>query len=229
MSKVCTEDQRAYDKAYYAAHKEVIRAQKKIYYAERAEEKKAYGHIYRMGNVEARKTFQKAYYIKNKQTLLDKAGAYRVENRDEINTKKKSYYTKTKETRRPHMRAYHAKWRKIPKNKLNDNISTGISHSVTGGSKGNRHWESLVNFTIDQLKRHLEKLFTPEMSWENYGTYWHIDHKIPIAVFNFEKPEHIDFKLCWRLKNLQPLEAKENMSKGAKLDKHFQPSLAMGG
>jgi hypothetical protein len=72
--------------------------------------------------------------------------------------------------------------------------------------------------------RHLEKQFLPGMSWENMGE-WHIDHKIPIAAFNFEKPEDIDFKRCWALKNLQPLWKSENCIKGAKIDKPFQPSL----
>ena len=43
--------------------------------------------------------------------------------------------------------------------------------------------------------------------------------------FTYETPEDIDFKRCWALKNLQPLEAKENLRKQAKLDKPFQPSL----
>ena len=93
------------------------------------------------------------------------------------------------------------------------------------GTKENRHWEDLVGFTIEQLRQHLENVFTPEMNWENYGTYWHIDHIIPISAFNFEKPEDIDFRLCWSLENLRPLEAKQNISKGARLNVPFQPSL----
>jgi hypothetical protein len=50
-------------------------------------------------------------------------------------------------------------------------------------------------------------------------------NKIPIAVFNYEKPEDIDFRLCWSLKNLQPLEKIENIKKKDKLEKPFQPSL----
>jgi 5-methylcytosine-specific restriction endonuclease McrA len=56
-----------------------------------------------------------------------------------------------------------------------------------------------------------------------------VDHIIPIAVFNFEKPEDIDFRRCWALKNLQPLESKQNQSKGAKIDRPFQPALMIGG
>lgn len=107
-------------------------------------------------------------------------------------------------------------------------MSSGINKSLRNGAKSARHWESLVDFTIDQLKVHLEKLFLDGMTWQNYGK-WHIDHKVPIAVFNFSKPEHIDFKRCWSLKNLQPLWAHDNISKRAKITKAFQPSFAFGG
>ena len=66
------------------------------------------------------------------------------------------------------------------------------------------------------------------MTWDNYGKVWHIDHKIPLAVFNYTRPEDIDFKLCWSLKNIAPLGAIENMKKGAKIEKPFQPSLCVG-
>lgn len=126
------------------------------------------------------------------------------------------------------MRRANTKRRKNIKYRISGSVSRGIRTSLfDNGSKENQHWETLVDFTVDQLKGHLEKLFKPGMTWENYGTYWHIDHKTPIAVFNFEKPEDIDFKICWSLKNLQPLEASINMSKGAKIDKPFQPSLAI--
>lgn len=119
-----------------------------------------------------------------------------------------------------------AKRRSTPKGKLTYCLSWGIRDSLKRGTKSGRHWESLVDFTIDQLKTHLGKLFKPGMTWENYGE-WHIDHKIPIAAFNFNKPEDLDFKRCWTLKNLQPLWAKENMSKHAKVNKPFQPSLTI--
>jgi hypothetical protein len=54
------------------------------------------------------------------------------------------------------------------------------------------------------------------MTWENYGK-WHIDHKRPIASFNFTSYEDPEFKECWALNNLQPMWAKENMSKGNKI------------
>lgn len=120
-----------------------------------------------------------------------------------------------------------AKKRRRMKNslKLNNRILSGIRFSLIEQKHGSR-WESLVGYTTDQLKRHLERQFKDGMSWESFlkGEI-HIDHIIPKSVFNFEKPEDDDFKRCWSLKNLQPLWAKDNIKKSNKLDKHFQPRL----
>jgi len=65
--------------------------------------------------------------------------------------------------------------------------------------------------------------------WDDYmNGKLHIDHKIPVSVFNFNKTQDIDFKKCWALKNLQLLPAIENIKKNNKLNKHFQPSLIFG-
>lgn len=108
---------------------------------------------------------------------------------------------------------------------LNNNISGAIRKSLKGNKNG-RHWEDIVGFTLKQLKRHLEKLFTEGMTWKRFlNGEIHIDHKTPVRVFNFTKPEHEDFKRCWSLKNLQPLWAKDNITKSNKIEHHFQPSL----
>jgi hypothetical protein len=111
------------------------------------------------------------------------------------------------------------------KGKLTHKIGMSIRNTVQAKSKNNKHWEILVGYTVEELINYLEKLFTPNMTWDNYGPVWHIDHKIPISVFNFETPDDIDFKKCWCLDNLQPLEASKNWSKRANLTEPFQPSL----
>jgi len=72
----------------------------------------------------------------------------------------------------------------------------------------------------------LEQQFLPGMSWDNYGE-WHIDHIIPVAVFNYSSVDHIDFSRCWALSNLRPLWAADNLHKNAKLTEAFQPALAL--
>lgn len=103
-------------------------------------------------------------------------------------------------------------------------MSTGIHKALLPGVKAGRKWESLVGYTVDELKVHLESLFQPGMTWGNIGE-WEIDHIRPVKYFNFSKPEHIDFKRCWALDNLQPLWKHDNRTKSAKLTEPFQPAL----
>ncbi len=122
-------------------------------------------------------------------------------------------------------RAAQKRRRLSPKNNLNNKMACSIGHSLRGNKKGN-HWETIVGYSIAELMRHLEKNFLPGMTWNNRNL-WEIDHRIPISVFNFEKPEDIDFRKCWALKNLFPLWKVDNRIKGAKLDKPFQPSFIL--
>ena len=111
--------------------------------------------------------------------------------------------------------------------RLNQQMSAAI-HSSLRGNNNSRHWETLVGYTLDELRRHIEKQFTDGMTWQNRGKYgWHIDHIIPQSVFNFTKPEHLDFKKCWALSNLQPMWAKDNRLKSNKLKIAFQPSFKL--
>jgi len=84
-------------------------------------------------------------------------------------------------------------------------------------NKNGRYWEKSVNYNLQDLKNHIEKLFKPGMSWENYGE-WHIDHIIPISLWKFESYQDREFKQCWALANLQPLWAEENLIKNNKVE-----------
>lgn len=170
------------------------------------------GKLYREANKEKIKARLHKYYLDHKEIYKQRAERWRTEKPDMA----KEMYKRRDQ-----------KLSLTPKGRIGSIISSAINNSLHRGSKANRHWESLVGFTVDQLKTHLEKGFKPGMSWKNYGSHWHIDHKIPKAAFNFEKPEDIDFRRCWDLKNLQPLEAIKNMSKGGRVDKPFQPSLTI--
>jgi len=51
------------------------------------------------------------------------------------------------------------------------------------------------------------------MNWNNYGNYWAIDHIKPRSLFTYISPNDPEFKKCWSLDNLQPLEKIENIKK----------------
>ena len=111
--------------------------------------------------------------------------------------------------------------------KLRDRMRNGMNFRLRYG-KGGRSWLSLVDYSVDQLKLRLKRTMPKGFTWEDFlGGRLHIDHIIPISAFNFTKPEHIDFKRCWALDNLQLLPKKENLVKSNKIDKPFQPSLLL--
>lgn len=152
-----------------------------------------------------RTKYMKDDYIKNPEKYKKRSRIYKSKNKDKTNKREKE------------------KKFKSPLYRLNKNVSSAISHTLKGNKNGWR-WESLVGYTQQDLRIHLEKQFKKGMTWANYGD-WHIDHIIPISVFNFKKPEHFDFKRCWALKNLQPSWKIDNLKKYNKLEKPFQPSL----
>lgn len=152
----------------------------------------------------------KAYQKKREKT--DKCKAYRKAYKKTDRYKEyQKEYRKTNE-----WKEYKKKWRKKerdinPKYKLDCNMATAISLALKG-KKAGRTWESLVGYSVEDLMEHLESKFEPWMNWDNYGE-WHVDHIKPKTLFNYTNPEDEEFKECWRLKNLQPLEAIENIKK----------------
>ena len=110
---------------------------------------------------------------------------------------------------------------------LNRLMGTTMAMSL-GGNKAGRHWETLVGYTVADLKAHLESLFKPDMTWGNRGVWkkdgplkWHIDHARPRSSFSFSSADDPEFKKCWGLENLQPMWGPDNLAKWA----HYTPPL----
>lgn len=89
-------------------------------------------------------------------------------------------------------------------------------------SKDNKKTNEILQYTPEQLRQRIEFQFKPDMSWDNYGILWHIDHKKPLTLFNYILPSgEVDLKqirIANSLANLQPLYAQDNLSKGGKFD-----------
>lgn len=75
----------------------------------------------------------------------------------------------------------------------------------------------MLGYTGQELKDHMESLFTDGMSWDNIGE-WTVDHIKPKCSFNFYDEygeyKHTAMVECWSLSNLQPLWAIDNYKKG---------------
>lgn len=185
---------------------------------------KKYSHQWRTKKSQKCKETKLQWRLENKEKINKNSKKYREQHKERIGR----YCRKWRERNKNQCNQYSLRHRSTEKGKLNSRIRSAIRSSIARGTKNKRPWETLVGFTVDQLKHHLEKQFRDGMSWEKFfNGEIQIDHKLPISKFNFTSPDHIDFKKCWSLKNLQPMWAKENLSKGAKIDKHFQPSLRL--
>jgi hypothetical protein len=165
-------------------------------------------------------------YQKHRPKILAYAHKYSQDNREVIAEKHKEYI------KRPEVRLAINNNRKNrtatdPMFRLNNAMRGAIGHSLRGNKKGNK-WELLAGYSLDQLKKHLEKQFLPGMTWENYGKNgWEVDHHIPLSAHHFMTAGDIDFKRAWNIKNLRPMWAPDNRSKRDKIEKPFQPALAI--
>lgn len=117
---------------------------------------------------------------------------------------------------------WHKRGHEIQKNRLaNDsqfkiskNLRTRINNALNGKIKSASTLE-LLGCSIEFLKIHLEKQFKYGMSWTNHTKNgWHIDHIKPCASFDLTLLDQQ--KACFHYSNLQPLWAKENLSKWCK-------------
>ena len=167
------------------------------------------------------------WYTANSERRKEASQRWQADNFEKVRKYIQRWQTKNPEKRKEYRQRSDQKRYSTPKGKLSKGISKSMRQSLNG-TKNGKHWEDLVGYSTDDLKKHLEKKFQPGMTWNNYGE-WHLDHRVPISVFNFETPEDIDFKKCWALKNLQPMWAIENVKKSNKLDKPFQPSFSFKG
>ena len=170
---------------------------------------------------------RKEYYKKNKQKIDNRHTLYCVNNSERLKEYCRGYYRKNMVRLKRQMKAFRESvgWKKHrsqacreerqnnPKLRIDCSIGSAIYQSLKGKKAGQK-WEDLVGYTVQDLMEYLEKQFDSRMNWDNYGRYWQLDHIKPKALFRYAKPEDKEFKECWRLDNLQPLEARANNIKG---------------
>lgn len=101
-----------------------------------------------------------------------------------------------------------------PKFRLHKSVAANLRHALRDQKSG-RTWETIVGYSLDDLTRHLERQFKRGMTWDNYGTKWHVDHILPVSHFEIEDLRSPDLRACWALTNLRPLWKRDNLQKQA--------------
>jgi hypothetical protein len=160
----------------------------------------------------------KRHYFKNREKRLQYFSDWQKDNRDRLNDYHKKWREKNIDKHKEYKRNYE-KNRKSndPLYKLISNFRTAIYQVLKENNiKKNGHYFEILKYTPEQLINHLEKQFSDEMTWDNYGD-WHVDHKHPISLYNIKEIGDNEFMKCWSLDNLQPMWGVDNIKKSNKL------------
>jgi len=99
---------------------------------------------------------------------------------------------------------------KNPNLKISNNIRTRMYQALKGINK-HEPTLKLLGCSIKDYKLYLESKFDENMSWDNYGTYWEIDHIK--ELYKFDLSQYTQQMEAFNFTNTQPLLIEENRRK----------------
>lgn len=219
-------------------HKREVYRKKR--WAENSEELRAYYREYFRKNKESRKAALKRYREKHKVLINAKGRHIYHSTIPYQKARSKKYHAENKEKRYKTIRACRLrnilkyretrnKWRREqyknnPVYRISNTCRAKI-HTSLKRQKANKSNRSLVLLGCSWafFKTFLEVQFEEGMNWENYGTYWNIDHRIPVSSFDLQKPD--EQAKAFHYSNCKPMVAVENFSKCAKMPGPHQAIL----
>jgi hypothetical protein len=160
------------------------------------------------------KSCAKLRYELNREENLIKKKIYTEKNKEKKSEYDKQYRLKNKLKKNEYIRNYRKNRRLIdPTFRIIESMRSRLKIFFKSNNIQNYNKTfNIVGCTPQELKEYLEKKFTDEMSWGNYGQ-WHIDHKIPLSSAISDDDV---YKLC-HYTNLQPLWSEDNIRKSNKI------------
>ena len=165
-----------------------------------------------------KKSFNEFYIRKDRpcniRSYCKKCGSKQCKKYREINPDYgKQHYKNNRDKYRENGRRYQKERKqKDPNFKMDYTLRKLVGRALKGETKSKRTIE-IIGCSSEQFWQHLEKQFTEGMTIKNHGK-WHIDHIIPLSS---AKTLEEKIKLS-HYTNLQPLWAKDNLTKNNKLD-----------
>jgi len=126
--------------------------------------------------------YSKKYYNKNTDSRKQMIKSWEENNIERKKANRKSYSEKNKKKEKEYSKN---RFQKL----YNNDIGFRIIHSVRNRINSNIKNKSdstknILGCNIKEYLIFLEKQFNENMSWNNYGSYWEIDHIKPINTFN---------------------------------------------
>ncbi len=209
------EKRSAIDKRYAERHPEKVKAKGE---RQRAARKAA-------GIKQTRTEEQKARlreYMAHRRAAAKLAGVvlpseqWRENNWERNRQNEQRWRDNNRERYRAMVREKQAKRRSTPWGTINNRLYPVMIVALRRGFDGTGKYVDALGYNWTTLKRHIETQFSGEMSWDNWGSLWEIDHIKPLKLFKYESLDDPLFRQAWDLGNLRPLLKHENARKGGK-------------
>jgi hypothetical protein len=169
----------------------------------------------------------KLKYQKDKDRIIRVSLAWHNKNKERCAIVAKEYINKNREKYNARKRAYiRRKYKENISYRITFALRSRLQKAITHG-QGFKRLSSvkLLGIGFDDVRNHLQGMFTGEMSWDNYGALWHIDHHIPCAAWNMKNEHHQ--LACFNWRNLKPMLKRENRVKHDTLPEGWQDYMAM--
>jgi hypothetical protein len=212
---------RQYHAAYRAANRGKIKAYLSAYYQSHKKKAQKYQASYRASHLDRVKATRRAHWAKNKGRLFAQQTEYRNNHKAELKAYRANYHSKNRELICARAKeGQRRRWQKDPKFRLLKSLRVRMRIALKRGSKS-ASTLALLGCTIAQWRTHLESQFRPGMSWENYGSVWHVDHRRPCASFDLLDPAQQ--RECFHYTNTQPLFVEENLRKSSNINPDPNP------
>jgi hypothetical protein len=163
-----------------------------------------------------KKEYNKKYYEENKARILARNAMYRASNEETIDAQRRQYRVRSRE----HIAQKNREYLPIKKQKIKERRRTDEHFRLAEVIRSKVHkmlrglptsYRDLIGMDLEPLRDWLAFQFDPGMSWDNYGTAWHIDHVLPMSRFDLANAR--DRAICFGWTNLQPLWASDNRQK----------------
>ena len=108
-------------------------------------------------------------------------------------------------------RQYMARYMSKPEHKLAHSLRNRLGAFISKNSRSDQTLQ-LLGCDVLTFMGWLQQHFTPLMTWNNYGTYWNLDHQKPMKYFDLMDAEQR--KVCCHYKNILPMTVEDNCAKG---------------
>lgn len=162
---------------------------------------------------ECKHEYHRKRYTAKADSILSYGRAWKKANKERVDVYNKDW----RDAHPDRVKAWQDRYNKKAENRIAKNTIKRI-HAAFGFRVLRKDLPDYLGCDIPEYMKYLESLFTPGMSWKNYGAgrrAWELDHYFALSLHDKSDPTAIKTALYY--KNTRPLWSRDNKVKGFKV------------